>query len=179
MHSCIAAARKEAGYSQPELARKMHLSLRAYQYLEYGQRAMTPEQALQLARILNRPELTMVYCRQCPIGEATGYTLLNNVDLSPVSILAKYRKEAHEAHQAVEDLFDLLLNKAGAEDCSEGELAAIKRNAKELLDVEHVIRLLRVRLWRFVDMAELMREHHDKCLQRGYYCYRKPALRAG
>lgn len=178
MHREIASARKAARLSQAEVAKQLHIALRKYQGIEYGS-SLAPDIAQQLSKILRTPELTMIYCRQCPIGKSTGYKLLNKVDLSPITILAKYRKEAHEAHQAVEDLFDLLLNKKGAEDCTEVELAEIRSNAKELLDVEHVIRLLRMRLWAFVDMAELMREHHDKCLERGYYCNKKPALRAG
>jgi len=180
MHSCIADARKEAGYSQPELARKMHLSVRAYQYLEYGQREMTPEQALQLSRILNRPELTMVYCRKnCAIGRAFCYDILNNVDLSPMAILAKYWQEAKEAQEALDNLTELMLNKAGAQDCTQAELAGIRRWAHELLDLEHVIETLKLRLWDFLDVGELVREHNQKCVERRYYCSKKPALMAG
>lgn len=180
MHNCIAAARKEAGYSQPELAREMHLSLRAYQYLEYGERELTPEQALQLSRILCRPELTMVYCRKnCAIGRAYCYDILNNVDLSPMAILAKYRQEAREAQEALDNLTELMLNKAGAQDCTQAELSQIRRWTHELLDLEHVVETLKFRLWDFLDVGELVQEHNQKCMDRRYYCNKKPALKAG
>lgn len=180
MHNCIAAARKEAGYSQPELAREMHLSLRAYQYLEYGERELTPEQALQLSRILCRPELTMVYCRQnCTIGRAYCYDVLNNVDLSPMAILAKYRQESREAQDALETLSELMLNKHSRHDCTEREMAEIRRQAHELLDLEHVIETLKLRLWDFLDVSALIDEHNQKCYDRRYYCNKKPALKAG
>lgn len=180
MHTLIAEARRDAGYSQPELARKMHLSVRAYQYLEYGERELTPEQAMHLSRILNRPELTMICCRKnCPIGQTYCYDILNNVDLSPMAILAKYRQEAKEAQEALDKLCELMINKLSASDCTSGEMAHIRHNAHELLDLEHVIETLKLRLWDFLDVGELVQEHNQKCYDRRYYCNNKPALKAG
>lgn len=180
MHALIATSRRDAGYSQQEVAQKMHLSIRAYQYLESGERELTPDQALQVSRILNQPALTMVYCRRdCAIGRAYCYDVLNNVDLSPIAILAKYRQEAREAKDALEKLSELFLNKSSGHDCTEGEMAEIRRQAHELLDLEHVIETLKLRLWDFLDVSELVQEHNQKCYDRRYYCTQKPALKAG
>lgn len=180
MRTLIAEGRKEAGLTQAETARRMHLSLRAFQALEYEEQPITPQQALQLSRVLNRPELTMIYCRQnCPIGQAYCYDILNNVDLSPMAILTKYRQESREAQEALDELCDLMINKRGASDCTSGELAQIRRHAHELLDQEHVIESLKIRLWAFLDVGELVREHNQKCMDKQYYCTQKPALKAG
>lgn len=177
MQATIAQARKKQGLTQAELARRLHMSLRSYQLLESGQQALTADQAMRLAGALNAPGLTMAYCRAgCPIGQAYSYELLNNVDLSPTAILVKYRQEAREANDALEKLSDLMLNKRMDQDCSEAEMAEIRRQAHELLDLEHVIETLKLQLWKFLDMGELIREHNQKCLDRHYY---KPALKAG
>lgn len=180
MHTLIATARRDAGYSQPEVARKMHLSLRAFQYLESGERELTSEQALKLSRILKQPALTMVYCRQsCAVGREYCYDILNNVDLSPMAILAKYRQEAREAQEALDNLTELMLNKRSAQDCTETEMSEIRRWTHELLDLEHVIETLKLRLWDFIDVSALIREHNQKCMDKRYYCTKKPALKAG
>ena len=180
MQTLIADARKEAGLTQVELAKQMHMSLRSYQQLESGQRQLIASLALRLAQILRAPGLTMIYCRRsCPIGQAYCYDILNNVDLSPIAILAKYRQEAGEAQEALGNLTELLLNKTGAKDCSQQELAEIRRWAHELLDLEHVIETLKLRLWDFLNVGDLVKEHNQKCFDRQYYCDKKPALKAG
>lgn len=177
MQTTILSARRKLGITQAELAGRMHMSLRSYQLLETGQQALSADRALRLARILNTPGLTMIYCREgCPIGRAYGYELLNNVDLSPMAILAKYRQEAREADSALELLSDLMLNKRTAQDYNDAEMAEISRQAHELLDLEHVIETLKVQLWNYLDVGELVREHNQKCHDRHYY---KPALKAG
>lgn len=180
MHTLIAAARRDAGLSQSEIARRMHLSVRALQYLESGERELTPEQAMRLSRILNQPALTMIYCRKnCPVGREYCYDILNNVDLSPMAILAKYRQEAREAQEALDKLSELMLNKQSALDCSPAEMTEIRRWAHELLDLEHVIETLKLQLWQFFDVGALVREHNQKCLDKQYYTNKKPALKAG
>lgn len=177
MQVIISQARRQMGITQKKLAKQMHVSLRSYQLLESGQQALSANQVLRLARTLNAPRLTMIYCREkCPIGQAYSYELLNNVDLSPTAILVKYRQEAREANDALEKLSDLMLNKRTAQDYNDAEMAEIRRQAHELLDLEHVIETLKLQLWKFLDMGELVREHNQKCLDRHYY---KPALKAG
>lgn len=177
MHTLLAVARKEAGYTQSELARKMHMSYRSYQNLEYGDQRVTPEQAVKLSQLLGAPGLTQVYCRrECAIGQNYCYEVLNNVDLSPMAILAKYRQEEQEAHEALENMSLLMINKATGADCSKEELAELHRWALELLDLEHVIETLKLRLWNFLDVGKLIAEHNRKCSEKKYFCKDKPDI---
>jgi len=178
MQAIIQQARKKTGKTQEQLSREMHLgSVRQYQRLEYGEQEMTPEQAVRLAKILDCHALTMIYCRKhCAVGQRYYYDILNNVDLSPIAILTKYRQEEKEAHEALESLTEIMLNKHGAQDCTEEELKELWRWALEMLDLEHVIETLKLRLWDFVDVADLIREHNLKCLEKRYVDTEKPDL---
>lgn len=176
MHKEIARARREAGMTQAEVAKQLHISLRLYQSIEYGEQ-LNPEQALKLSRILHAPALTMAYCRRhCPIGMESGYEVLNSVDLAPMAVLTKYCQESEEASIAVTKLQRLLLNKSSAADCTPAELEEIADCVDELLDESHTIAMALLPLSRFVDMAEVRRKHYDKCLERGYHDTTKPAL---
>ena len=177
MKEIIQQARKKASLTQEQTARQMFMATRQYQRIEYGEQEMTPEQALRLADIFSCHALTMIYCRKhCAIGKKYCFELLNNVDLSPMAILSKYRQEEREAHEALERLAELMLNKHGRDDCSEGELRELHRWALEMLDLEHVIETLKLRLWDFLDVGELVKEHNRKCLEKRYVDNKKPEL---
>lgn len=177
MQELIQKARKSAGLTQEQAAKKMFMAKRAYQYLEYGERDMSPDEVLKLSRVLNCPQLTAVYCRKnCAVGKRYCYDVLNNVDLSPMAILAKYRQEEREANEALERLAELMLNKRCEKDCTKEELQEIWRWSLEMLDLEHVIETLKLRLWDFLDVAALVREHNLKCLEMRYVDTRKPEL---
>lgn len=176
MNTLIAENRKDLGITQADLAKRMHMSLRSYQAIEYGG-PMTPDQALQLSQLLNLPGLTMVYCRrECAIGREYCYEVLNNVDLSPMAILMKYRQEEQEAHEALNRMSELMLNKRSGHDCTPEELKELWRWALEMLDLEHVIETLKLKLWDFIDVSALVREHNQKCLDKRYVCKQKPDL---
>lgn len=177
MKDIIQAARKRAGLTQEQASRKMFMGLRQYQRLEYGEQEMSPEEAVRLAKVLNCHALTMVYCRKrCAVGKRYCYEVLNNVDLSPTAILTKYRQEAREAAEALEKMADIFLNKRDSQDCTEKELQELWRWALEMLDVEHVIETLKLRLWDFLDVAALVRDHNLKCLEKRYVDTKKPEL---
>lgn len=177
MQELIQKARKAAGMTQEQAAQKMFMAKRAYQALEYGEKDMTPDEALKLSRVLDCPTLTMVYCRKkCAVGKRYCYDVLNNVDLSPMAILAKYRQEEREANEALERLAGLMLNKHSGRDCTETELKEIWRWSLEMLDLEHVVETLKLRLWDFLDVAALIREHNLKCLEMRYVDTKKPEL---
>lgn len=177
MKEIIRQARKRAELTQEQTAKKMFMGLRQYQRLEYGEQEMSPEEAVRLAKVLNCHALTMVYCRKhCAVGKRYCYDVLNNVDLSPMAILTKYRQEEREANEALEQLAEIMLNKRGAENCSELELKELWRWSLEMLDVEHVIETLKLRLWEFLDVAALVREHNLKCLEKRYVDEKKPGL---
>jgi len=93
-----------------------------------------------------------------------------------MAILAKYRQEEREANEALERLAGLMLNKRSGRDCTETELKEIWRWSLEMLDLEHVIETLKLRLWDFLDVAALIREHNLKCLDMRYVDTKKPEL---
>lgn len=178
MNNLIEDARKRAGLTQEQARRLLFLgTVRQYQRLKDGEISITPEMAVRIADAFNCPTLTMVYCRQnCEIGRRYAFDILNNVDLSPMAILAKYRQEEREANEALEKLADLMLNKHSKNDCSELELKELWRWSLEMLDVEHVIETLKLRLWDFLDVAALVRNHNLKCLEKRYVDEKKPEL---
>lgn len=177
MKTLIHQARTTKGMTQEEVARRLYVTKRTYQNIEYGQ-DIDPQTAVRLAEVLDCPALTMVYCRKgCAIGKRYCYEVLNNVDLSPMAILAKYRQEEGEAHQALEHMMVLMLNKQGTGDCTEEELAELQRWALEMLDLEHVIETLKLRLWEFIDVAKLIKTHNEKCLEKRYVDPKQPDLK--
>lgn len=177
MQDLIQGARKRAGLTQEQAAKKMFMTKRSYQAIEYEEKEMSPDEVLRLSKVLNCPALTMVYCRKkCAVGKRYCYDVLNNVDLSPIAILAKMRQEKQEAAEALEKMAEIMLNKRSAEDCSELELKELHRWSLEMLDVEHVIETLKLRLWDFMDVSELVRDHNLKCLEKHYVDKEKPEL---
>jgi transcriptional regulator with XRE-family HTH domain len=167
-------ARNHAGLSIERAAEAIHCAPRTLCKYEARETRPSPEIALTMGRAYNAPALTMLYCRrECAIGQAYCYDVLNNVDLSPTGILTKYRHEAKEAHEALEQLTILLLNKHGKTDCTDAELKEIWQWSLEMLDLEHVIETLKLRLCDFLDVAALIEEHNDKCQKKKYVCMKK------
>ena len=176
MKELIRQARISTGLTQEETAKRMYMTTRNYQNIEYGS-PMSPEQAVRLGEILKCPQITMAYCRRaCEVGQRYCYDLLNNVDLSPMAILAKYRQEEHEAHEALEQMMVLMLNKHNASDCTDEELVELWRWSLEMLDLEHVIETLKLRLWDFIPVDKLIAGHNQKCIEKHYVDPAKPEL---
>ena len=177
MHELIKGARERIGLTQAMTARALHMSISNYQRYENGALPLNTELVVKLSRILCCPALTMVWCRKgCDIGRLYCFELLNNVDLNPTAILAKYRQEEREAHEALEAMLDIVLNKQGAADCTDEELRDLRHCALEMLDLGHVIETLKLRLWDFMDVTELVTEHNKKCADKFYYDPKKPDL---
>lgn len=177
MQELIKGARERAGLTQDPVARALHMSTSNYRRYENGELPLNTEIVVKLSKILDCPTLTMVWCRKgCDIGRLYCYELLNNIDLSPMAILAKYRQEEREAHVALDEMLDIVLNKAGAADCTDDELRRLWLAALEMLDVEHVIETLKLRLWDFLNVADLVANHNRKVIERGYVDKHKPEL---
>lgn len=177
MQELIKRARERAGLTQEPVARALHMSTSNYRRYENGELPLTTEIVVKLSKILNCPTLTMVWCRKgCDIGRLYCFDILNNVDLSPTAILSKYRQEEREAHAALDEMLDIVLNKRGAADCTDQELAKLWNAAQEMLDMEHVIETLKLRLWNFLNVRDLVHEHNRKCHQKGYVDMKKPDL---
>jgi len=168
--------RKSAKLSIEEAAFKLNIATRTLCNYEAGKSIPPPETVLAMSEEYRSPKLTRWYCRtECAIGQAYCYELLNNVDLSPMAIITKYRQEEREAAEAIENLALLMLNRSNRASCTEDELEQIERWSLELLDLEHVIETLKLRLWSFIDVKGLVRKHNNKCIEKRYYVPEKTA----
>jgi len=169
--------RKQARLSIDEASFQLHIAPRTLCKYEAGESLPSPETALAMGKVYKAPVLTMLYCRkECAIGRSYCYDVLNNVDTSPAAILTKYRQEEREAHEALEHMAELMLNKRGRKECTEVELKELYRWSLEMLDLEHVIETLKLRLWDFLDVADLVKDHNRKCLEKHYYDSHRPEM---
>lgn len=177
MQGLIKTAREKAGLTQETVARSVHMSTSNYRRYETGELPLSTEIVAKLSRILGCPTLTMVWCRSgCDIGRLYCYDILNNVNLNPTAILSKYRQEEREAHEALDLMLNIVINKIRAEDCTEMEMHDLWHCALEMLDLEHVIQTLKLRLWDFCNVADLVAAHNRKCVEKRYVDTKKPAL---
>lgn len=171
MQDILQKARKAAGLTQEQAAKQMFMAKRAYQALEYGEKLITQDEALKLAKVFACPALAMVYCRKgCAIGKVCRYEVLNCVDQSIPGILLKLHQEYREAERALEEMSYLVVNKRFWDDFSEGERGRLEECLHRLLNLEHSIEILKVQLdhlgW--LNLWQLIREHNFKCYERGY-----------
>lgn len=75
-------ARESAGISREEAAFRLCIGTRTLAYYEVGERMPAPDVVLKMCQTYRKPELTLRYCRKCPIGEIYSYDWLNNIDVS-------------------------------------------------------------------------------------------------
>lgn len=161
-------ARERARMSREEAAFRLHVAPRTLAYYEAGERVPPPEVVLEMGQLYGQPDLTQRYCRECPIGKAYGYEVLNNVNLDPATVLLKLMSEYKEAGQVLDRLQELTINKNRREDFTPSEWQEYIRGLHELLDLEHNVECLKLTLSRWCDISELVEQHNNKCLERGY-----------
>lgn len=175
----IRKARTAKKMSRATLATRIGLSPRTIETYEAGKQVPPADVTLAISRECRMPELTQLYCRKyCPIGQKYGYEVLGGVNLDPPSVVIKLVGEFDEARAVLGKMQELLVNKNGREDFSEAEWREFIRCLAEFLDVEHVVECLKISLGYWTDVGELIREHNDKCWQRGYVQKKKTALKA-
>ena len=164
-------ARENAGFSRREAGKRLALHPKSIEAYEYGRVIPPPEVVLAMGELYGEPELSGRYCRMnCAIGSAYSFEILNNVDLSITGILLKLRREYREAGDALEKIDTLILNKRCREDFSEGERKELGKCLHRLLNLEHNIEVLKIRLscLKWLDLRRLVGEHNSKCYRRGY-----------
>lgn len=175
----IREARLAKKMSRAELASRIGLSPRTIEAYEAGKQIPPADVALAISRECKMPWLTHLYCRKyCPIGQKYSYEVLEGVNLDPQSVILKLAGEFNEARAVLSRMQELVVNKNSREDFSEVEWREFTRCLAEFLDVEHVVECLKISLGYWVDVGELIREHNDKCWQRGYVQKKKTALQA-
>ena len=162
------AARKRAGLSIEEAAFRLHIAPRTLQNYE---NITTPpaDVVLGMSREYRAPELTNSYGREvCAIGRAFSYEVLDNVDSSLPCVILKLISEMEEAQKAMNKLIWLSVNKKTRSDFTETEWAEFTEALQVFFDVEHNIEVLKLTLAKMTDVSELIHQHNQKCLQRGY-----------
>jgi hypothetical protein len=128
-----------------------------------------PDVVLAVSKILKKPWLTQLYCRHhCAIGEAYSYEVLTGVNLDPASVLLKLVGEMLEAQAVLQRMLEIAVNKNTREDFSQAEWSEFVKCLGEFLDVEHNIECLKISLGKWCDVSELIKQHNQKCWERGY-----------
>ncbi len=169
VNDMLRKARLNAGLSLMQAALALGFSERHLRRLETGTQEIDASTVLRASDLYSAPEITTYYCRRsCAIGERYCYELLNAVDISPVAILAKYRDEMGEVNRLLDDLISAVLNRQNGDQLTAGQRALFERAFQELLDVEHVIEVLKLAASRYVDVPAAIRAHNQKCYDRGY-----------
>lgn len=162
-------ARKSANLTIEEAAFRLHIAPRTLCKYEAGDTVPPPEVVLSMSREYTMPELTLHYCRQhCAIGKAYGYEVLDAIDTSPVTVLAKLMGELEEARGMLDKAMALIINKRTKRCFTEAEWTEFKAAILEFLDVEHNVEVLKLALGRMCDVSELVELHNKKCRQNGY-----------
>lgn len=176
-------ARELAGLSQAEAAFRVAIGTRTLSYYESLERMPAPDVVLRMAREYRNPNLTIRYCRECPIGEVYSYEYLDNIDKSIPAVTMKLVNELKEAVEAMDSIIEISVNKRNKQDFTEQEWTQFVQAIHELLDVEHNIEIMKIALEGLTEevdlVPELVRDHNQKCLDRGYIKKEKaPALAA-
>lgn len=162
-------ARKQANLPIEEAAFRVHVAPRTLSKYEAGETVPPPEVVLAMSREYRQPEMTLTYCRQnCAIGKAYGYEVLNAVDTSMVTVLAKLMDEMDEARGLLGRAMALAINRMEREAFTDGEWREFSGAVLEFLDVEHNIEVLKLALGRICDVSELIEMHNKKCRDSGY-----------
>jgi len=173
-------ARKQAGLSLFDAADRINVSTRALAYYEAKQRAPGPDVVLRMSQEYRRPDLTVRYCRECPIGTVYTYELLDNIDMSLPAVIMKLIAELREAMSAADALLDLVVNKRSKNDFSSEEWQKFLKAVHEFIDVEHNIEILKIVLEGLTEeknlIPKLVSRHNQKCRERGYIKEKTPAF---
>lgn len=150
--------------------RGIEISTESLGCYERGVRDPSPGMVVELADIYKEPFLTQRYCRyNCAIGQAYSYEILDNIDLDNLSNIAlKLLEEHRESHDVLAEILVLITNKRTKKDFTDYEYERLKKNVHELLDTEHTIEIFKIALNKFIDMKEMIAEHNQKCIERGY-----------
>lgn len=144
---------------------------------ERGVREPSASMVVELSEIYQEPFMTQRYCKyNCAIGAAYSYEILDNLDLKNVSNSAlKLLEEHRESQEVLLDILSAIVNKESPDDFSDIEKERLKEYVHQLLDTEHSIEIFKISMSKFLDMKELIREHNEKCIQRGYAKRKKPS----
>ncbi|BAU27599.1 helix-turn-helix protein [Aneurinibacillus soli] len=162
-------ARKCAGLSREEAAFRIKVATKSLSNYEDGKTVPGPDVVIGMSREYGRPDITQRYCREyCPIGARYGYIHLDNISMNLSDIWMKLRQELKEALAAIEAGEDIVINKRGPEDFTPAEWDELMLHTDQFMDVEHNIEILKIRLGEMTDVSQLVSQHNQKMIDRGY-----------
>lgn len=167
-------AREAAGLTREQVTflladRGIEKSIESIACYEKGIRDPSPEIVVEMAEIYQHPFLTQEYCKyNCEIGRRFSYEILDNIDSSITCTALKLMQEHKESFDVLPEILSLIINKNDKKDFTEREYDRLKICMHELLDTEHTIEIFKIAMSRFLDMKEMIREHNEKCISRGY-----------
>lgn len=161
-------ARKMAGFSTEEAALRTNVAVRTLMKYESGDITPSPDVVVKMSRMYHQPWLTQYYCRRCEIGKAYSYEALNNVDLSISGILMSLQEETEEALKVFPRMLKVTRNKKTREDFEDQEWNDFVTAMGEWIDLEHNIECLKIAFNKFMDVADLIKVHNEKCIKRHY-----------
>lgn len=146
---------------------------------ERGVRDPSPDMVMELSEIYGEPFMTQRYCKSnCAIGKAYSYEILDNLDLGNISNIALNLLQEHkESQDILLDVLGLIVNKESPEDFSDSEKDKLKECVHGLLDTEHWIEIFKIALGKFLDVKEIIEEHNEKCVEKGYAKRKSPSER--
>lgn len=169
--------RNHAGMTIDHASEQLCIAPRTLAKYESGEIIPSAEMVVAMGEVYGIPQITAYHCKnKCAIGHRYCYYLLNNVDLNPIAILAKFMDEKREMDALLDGLLAIVLNKNGPGDFSSEEMEFFKNALLELCDIEHVIETLKLASWRFVNVGQVIREHNQKCVDQGYFQKEKAPL---
>lgn len=162
-------ARNDVGLSLEEASFKLHIGRRTLCKYESGETAAPADVVLGMSKLYKAPSMTQIYCREyCPIGQTYSYEVLNNVNLDPASVLLKLMGEMEEAEKVLNKLLALVVNKNQRDDFTPAEWTDFTTYVQEYLDVEHCIEVFKIILGHWCNVADLINQHNQKCITKGY-----------
>lgn len=149
--------------------RGIEKSIESLSCYERGARVPSPEIVSELAEIYKTPFMTQEYCKyHCEIGRRFSYEILDNIDNSISTTALKLMQEHKESFDVLPEILGLIVNKTSKKDFTDYEYERLKTCFHELLDTEHTIEVFKISMSKFLDMKEMIREHNEKCVNRGY-----------
>jgi DNA-binding XRE family transcriptional regulator len=169
-------ARNRTGLSIEVAAEKVHVATRTLCKIEAEDHIHEPAVALEMSRAYKAPEIVTHFCRRdCAIGQALAYEVLDHVDKSLPGVILKLASKMRASDAALSKIMYLAVNKTGQQDFSPEEWGDFDDAIQVFLDLEHNIGVLKEVLWKITDVSVLVAEHNRKCMDRGYCGDKKTA----
>lgn len=163
MNKVYKDARLAKGLTLEEAAELIHCTSRTVWAFE-NEKNPDAYYVSMMAKTYDKPELTLFYCKNnCPIGRDFSYELLDNIDLNITTILTKLNIEMKEAQGVMNSLISQSINHE-----FENNMEKFEEDLQELLDVEHNIEILKIKLHQWLDVKKITNIHNEKCIERNY-----------